>query len=104
MDPNFAHHQIRLPSLRELGLLPYPAPKPPHEALPRSARWKANPPQLSILNQVFKTNQFPSKDTRKFLSMTLKIQPRTLQIWFQNRRQALKTRTRKPTTNSSESH
>ncbi|KAJ9048626.1 hypothetical protein DSO57_1033088 [Entomophthora muscae] len=80
------HQHLRLPSLRELGLLPCPTPEAPQ----RQSRWKANTHQLNVLNQVFINNPFPSKDTRLLLSTSLKMHPRTLQIWFQNRRQTLK--------------
>lgn len=81
-------HNITLPSLRELGLLPYaPETKPSHRP-----RWKSSPYQLYILTQAFQRTPFPSKEARLLLSLTLEIPPRTLQIWFQNRRQALKGR------------
>lgn len=48
--------------------------------------------QLKILNYVFKLNMYPSADLRYDLSLLLNYSPRTIQIWFQNKRQSLKPR------------
>ena len=55
---------------------------------PRSApRWHIDAPTLSVLEQVFKMEQFPNVETRKRLGDDLKVAPRQIQVWFQNRRQ-----------------
>ncbi|EQB62012.1 homeobox domain-containing protein [Vairimorpha apis BRL 01] len=48
--------------------------------------------QIKILNYVFKLNMYPSADLRYDLSILLNYSPRTIQIWFQNKRQSLKLR------------
>lgn len=53
-------------------------------------RKRISPEQLKVLNSVFQTTYFPSTQLRISLGLQLKLSPRTIQIWFQNRRQAYK--------------
>lgn len=55
-------------------------------------RRRASSKQLDILNQVFERTFFPSTQLRAELGHQLGMSPRTVQIWFQNRRQAIKSR------------
>ncbi|KAG0763165.1 hypothetical protein G6F57_006576 [Rhizopus arrhizus] len=57
-------------------------------------RKRASPDQLQILNRVFSQTYFPSTELRRALGKELGMSPRTVQIWFQNKRQALRTRGR----------
>lgn len=57
-------------------------------------RRRASSRQLDILNQVFERTFFPSTQLRAELGRQLGMSPRTVQIWFQNRRQAMKSRQR----------
>ncbi|KAI9296333.1 hypothetical protein K502DRAFT_284010, partial [Neoconidiobolus thromboides FSU 785] len=52
-------------------------------------RKRADNTQTRILEQVFKINSFPSTLDRIQLAERLKMTPRAIQIWFQNKRQAL---------------
>ncbi|KAI8082973.1 uncharacterized protein BX664DRAFT_339531 [Halteromyces radiatus] len=60
----------------------------------KAKRRRANAKQLSILNQVFDRTFFPSTQMRAELGRQLGMSPRTVQIWFQNKRQAMRTRER----------
>ncbi|KAG1466789.1 hypothetical protein G6F56_004621 [Rhizopus delemar] len=57
-------------------------------------RKRASPDQLTVLNRVFSQTYFPSTEVRRSLGKQLGMSPRTVQIWFQNKRQALRTRER----------
>ncbi|KAI7879015.1 homeobox, partial [Lichtheimia hyalospora FSU 10163] len=60
----------------------------------KDKRKRATPEQLAVLNKVFSQTSFPSTEMRLQLGKQLGMKPRTVQIWFQNRRQALRTRSR----------
>ncbi|KAI8331778.1 Homeodomain-like protein [Chlamydoabsidia padenii] len=55
-------------------------------------RKRATKKQLQVLHRVFEHTFFPSTQVRAQLGRQLGMNPRTVQIWFQNRRQALRTR------------
>ncbi|CEP11144.1 hypothetical protein [Parasitella parasitica] len=57
-------------------------------------RRRASPHQLSVLNRVFEQTFFPSTELRMELGKQLGMSPRTVQIWFQNKRQSIRTRER----------
>lgn len=60
----------------------------------KAKRRRANTKQLEVLNRVFDRTFFPSTQMRAELGRQLGMSPRTVQIWFQNRRQAMRTRER----------
>ncbi|CAO3647523.1 unnamed protein product [Mucor hiemalis] len=60
----------------------------------KAKRKRASPSQLSVLNRVFQQTFFPSTELRMELGKQLGMSPRTVQIWFQNKRQSLRTRER----------
>ncbi|ORY95470.1 Homeodomain-like protein, partial [Syncephalastrum racemosum] len=60
----------------------------------KAKRKRASPSQLSVLNRVFKQTYFPSTELRVELGKQLGMSPRTVQIWFQNKRQSLRARER----------
>lgn len=43
--------------------------------------------QTSVLTKVFEISRFPSEENKKDLGYILKLSYRTIQVWFQNRRQ-----------------
>ena len=49
---------------------------------------------LKELNSVFEKNEFPNKATRILLAKKLDLSPRSIQIWFQNKRQIKKNQNR----------
>ena len=53
----------------------------------KSTRWKIPATALQMLEQVFTVDKFPSVETRKQLALNLKVTPRQVQVWFQNKRQ-----------------
>lgn len=64
----------------------------------KAKRKRASPTQLSVLNRVFEQTFFPSTELRIELGKQLGMSPRTVQIWFQNKRQSIRTRQRTTTT------
>ncbi|CAO3686189.1 unnamed protein product [Rhizopus stolonifer] len=60
----------------------------------KAKRRRANSEQLQVLNRVFDRTFFPSTQVRAELGRQLNMSPRTVQIWFQNRRQAMRTKER----------
>ena len=55
-------------------------------ARPKKTRMKPTPHQLARLNQVFAVNRSPDTITRNQLAEELLMNPRSVQIWFQNKR------------------
>lgn len=49
---------------------------------------KKTPFQIKVLQEIFRVTEFPSTSTRKDLSLLLSIPQRSIQVWFQNTRQA----------------
>lgn len=81
----------------ENGRLPFDSPLVSFDSMnkrgtgPRPKRKRATPSQLLILTQIYEqTDGFPSTELRKQLALQLGLTPRTVQIWFQNKRQSLK--------------
>ncbi|KAF9947765.1 hypothetical protein BGZ70_002520 [Mortierella alpina] len=68
-------------------------PCTPEEGGVKAKRKRANAEQLSVLNAAFERSYFPSTEERLRLSKQTKMCPRTVQIWFQNKRQSVKART-----------
>jgi LIM homeobox transcription factor 1 len=54
--------------------------------------------QLKVLEQTFETNIRPDANMRKKLGEQLGMTPRSVQVWFQNRRAKIKKLTQKKTT------
>lgn len=52
-------------------------------------RKRASKFQDSVLRKIFEHTHFPSTELREELGKSLRMNPRTVQIWFQNRRQAM---------------
>ncbi|KAI7901741.1 uncharacterized protein BX663DRAFT_513888 [Cokeromyces recurvatus] len=74
------------------------------DALPLKAkRRRASSKQLDVLNKVFERTFFPSTQLRAELGRQLGMSPRTVQIWFQNRRQAIRARERNNCSSSTSS-
>ncbi|KAJ1817726.1 hypothetical protein LPJ56_003995 [Coemansia sp. RSA 2599] len=75
------------------------SPQPPSSSAPlqqtpaiKGKRKRASPQQLEVLNKVFASTSFPPTDMRNSLARELGMTPRTVQIWFQNKRQASRQR------------
>jgi hypothetical protein len=59
---------------------------------PRIKRRRLNAHQLYVLDTIFEKTCFPSAELRHQLGQHLGLSPRTIQIWFQNRRQSSKNK------------
>jgi len=68
------------------GEPPQPPPQPQSQLKPK--RKRATSGQLRVLNSVFASTFFPSTELRIALGKELNMSPRTVQIWFQNKRQS----------------
>lgn len=53
----------------------------------KTTRWNIPKHALQTLEQIFLQDKFPSVETRKTLATDLKVTPRQVQVWFQNKRQ-----------------
>ncbi|KAJ2745453.1 hypothetical protein GGI20_002160 [Coemansia sp. BCRC 34301] len=78
--PSLGEHSLGRP---QLALLERPI---------KGKRKRANAHQLDVLNKVFSKTSFPSTELRNRLARDLGMTPRTVQIWFQNKRQASRQR------------
>ncbi|OWZ67024.1 hypothetical protein AYX14_05831 [Cryptococcus neoformans] len=56
----------------------------------KSPRKRTNDVQLAMLSEVFRRTQYPSTEERDELAKQLGMTSRSVQIWFQNRRRAVK--------------
>ena len=59
----------------------------PRKRKGKSTRWNIPTTALGMLEQVFAKDKFPSVETRKKIAADLKVTPRQVQVWFQNKRQ-----------------
>jgi len=50
-------------------------------------RWRVSPDETRVLEMVFALTPRPNKAAIQQLSATLRVTPRQVQVWFQNRRQ-----------------
>ena len=55
-------------------------------------RKRANSDQLDVLNRVFEEIPFPTNRLRTEIAVELKMETRSVQVWFQNRRQSLRAK------------
>ena len=70
-------------------LPPEPAEESPAEQ-PKPKRCKISREQLAVLIKSFEEEPLPNFDQRQAIAKALGMTPRSVQIWFQNRRQRLK--------------
>ena len=64
-----------------------PAKKDSPTADPQNARWRIDGAQKHLLEEVFNEKRFPDPELKKRLASQLDVDPRRIQVWFQNRRQ-----------------
>lgn len=69
---------------------------------PKLKRKRLNSHQLFALETVFEETCFPSTDLRNRLGLHLGLSPRTIQIWFQNKRQSSRNKNKETTVNTQE--
>ncbi|KAI0728152.1 homeobox-domain-containing protein, partial [Fomitopsis betulina] len=81
-----------------------PEPQAQEPAI-KKKRKRADAEQLKVLNETYNRTAFPSTEERADLAKRLNMSARSVQIWFQNKRQAMRQSTRQaaaagaPTTN-----
>ncbi|KAI0780031.1 hypothetical protein C8Q74DRAFT_734973 [Fomes fomentarius] len=80
------------------GGSPYPRvpsaiPEPPLEPV-KKKRKRADAEQLKVLNETYNRTAFPSTEERIELAKKLGMSARSVQIWFQNKRQAMRQSSR----------
>ncbi|KIY44430.1 homeobox-domain-containing protein [Fistulina hepatica ATCC 64428] len=63
----------------------------PSEPVVKKKRRRADPRQLKVLNDTYARTHFPTTAEREALAKQLDMTPRSVQIWFQNRRQAARS-------------
>ncbi|KAF9792483.1 hypothetical protein BJ322DRAFT_49631 [Thelephora terrestris] len=64
---------------------------------PKKKRKRADAEQLRVLNEVYARTAFPSTEERQDLAGKLNMTPRSVQIWFQNKRQSMRNTHRQST-------
>ncbi|OBZ83360.1 Homeobox protein HD-10 [Choanephora cucurbitarum] len=69
-----------------------PSPKVHQREGAKNKRKRVSPSQLAVLNFTFEQTRFPSLELRMKLGKQLDMTPRAVQIWFQNKRQSIRTR------------
>ncbi|KAF8577310.1 homeobox-domain-containing protein [Ramaria rubella] len=62
----------------------------PDEPLIKKKRKRADANQLRVLNATYQRTAFPSTQERESLAKELDMSPRSVQIWFQNKRQSMR--------------
>lgn len=60
---------------------------PVEEPIIKKKRRRADAAQLKVLNETYQRTAFPSTEERHALALELDMPPRSVQIWFQNKRQ-----------------
>jgi len=69
------HHQPQQPGSKKTVVTNQP-----------KKRQRTSPSQLEVLEKVYQQEKLPSSDLRKELAVKLKMTPRRVQVWFQNKR------------------
>lgn len=74
-------------------------PEPPAaEPAIKKKRKRADAEQLKVLNDTYNRTAFPSTEERAELAKRLNMSARSVQIWFQNKRQAMRQSSRQAST------
>ncbi|KAI0823672.1 hypothetical protein BC628DRAFT_496384 [Trametes gibbosa] len=103
MRPTMGHSASPYPRVPSVAQQPY-APEPQAEPV-KKKRKRADAEQLKVLNETYNRTAFPSTEERIELAKKLGMSARSVQIWFQNKRQAMRQSSRQaaasapPTTN-----
>ncbi|KAI0785613.1 hypothetical protein C8Q75DRAFT_722765 [Abortiporus biennis] len=77
------------------------SPEPISEPTIKKKRKRADAEQLKVLNETYNRTAFPSTEERIELAKKLGMSARSVQIWFQNKRQSMRQSTRQASTNTS---
>ncbi|KAF5322724.1 hypothetical protein D9619_001985 [Psilocybe cf. subviscida] len=79
------------------------SPVSPEEPTIKKKRKRADAAQLKVLNETYNRTAFPSTEERLALAKMLDMSARSVQIWFQNKRQSMR-QTNRQTASSSAHH
>ncbi|OJA13077.1 hypothetical protein AZE42_01890 [Rhizopogon vesiculosus] len=77
---------------------------PNEEPTIKKKRKRADAAQLKVLNETYARTAFPSTEERAELAKKLDMSARSVQIWFQNKRQSMRQTTRQSSTSVSTPH
>lgn len=86
---------------------PYPSPGSAGMATDMredsSGRWVLEPDDVLLLERVYALERCPGRELRQQLATRLRVKPRQIQVWFQNKRQRMKNGS-KPTVAEARAH
>ncbi|KAG6866733.1 hypothetical protein C0991_011392 [Blastosporella zonata] len=74
------------------------SPTSPEESTIKKKRKRADARQLKVLNETYNRTAFPSTEERLALAKELDMTARSVQIWFQNKRQSMRQTNRQSST------
>ncbi|TFK23661.1 homeobox-domain-containing protein [Coprinopsis marcescibilis] len=74
------------------------SPTSPDEPTIKKKRKRADAAQLKVLNETYARTAFPSTEERHALAKALDMSARSVQIWFQNKRQSMRQTNRQSST------
>ncbi|KAJ3724830.1 hypothetical protein FB446DRAFT_840622 [Lentinula raphanica] len=107
-------HRSMSPSYAPTGLQIPPSYTPPpvspttgtvNEPTIKKKRKRADAAQLKVLNETYARTAFPSTEERQALAKLLDMSARSVQIWFQNKRQSMRqTQTRQSSSSGASLH
>ncbi|KAF4620428.1 hypothetical protein D9613_000391 [Agrocybe pediades] len=80
------------------------SPTSPEEPTIKKKRKRADAAQLKVLNETYNRTAFPSTEERIALAKALDMSARSVQIWFQNKRQSMRQTNRQSSHLASSSH
>ncbi|KAG5638869.1 hypothetical protein H0H81_009172 [Sphagnurus paluster] len=106
-DPSRDHQRPSSPYTRSSSHVSAPAytpppvsPTSPDESTIKKKRKRADARQLKVLNETYNRTAFPSTEERLALAKELDMSARSVQIWFQNKRQSMRQTNRQSTSGS----
>ncbi|PPQ77184.1 hypothetical protein CVT25_011030 [Psilocybe cyanescens] len=92
------------PPPRSYSPPPVSPTSPGEEPTIKKKRKRADAAQLKVLNETYSRTAFPSTEERIALAKMLDMSARSVQIWFQNKRQSMRQTNRQSSTVASSSH
>ncbi|KAG6903069.1 hypothetical protein C0995_006256 [Termitomyces sp. Mi166 len=108
--PRSEHHRSSSPYGRNSSHVVPPSTTPPpvsptaaEESTIKKKRKRADARQLKVLNETYNRTAFPSTEERLALAKELDMTARSVQIWFQNKRQSMRQTNRQSSTMGSSS-
>ncbi|KAE9411232.1 homeobox-domain-containing protein [Gymnopus androsaceus JB14] len=86
-SPSYVSGPSRIPSYTPPPISPTTSV---NEPTMKKKRKRADPGQLKVLNETYARTAFPTTDERQALAKLLDMSARSVQIWFQNKRQSMR--------------